>query len=210
MMRFLDALKPGDVILTVSYAKHYYWPPWKWPRALAIGSIKRHQKRRYPDCEHTDATHCRLYLDPLSIFDCTTPRAKWTHIADLKGEHVRLYRLHRTIRLNYWSEAEIELLREIAKPLIGKKYDYAELISHLIGEVLGYDNSATKWILKFWGMGRDSYVCSTAVRAILEKYRQINGGYERLFPELVELTAPATFECGDTPFRLIGEWPCAF
>lgn len=203
-MRFLDAVKPADVIITVSYAKRYYWPPWKWPRALAIGSIKRNQGRRYPDCDLTDGTHCRLYLARNKIFDCTTPKTKWTRIGELRGEHVRLY------RLRDWSDAEIRLLMEIATPLIGKRYDYAELISHLIGEVLGYDNPATKWILKFWGMGKDSYVCSTAVRAILEKYRQDTGAYDRLFATLVELTAPATFECGDTPFRLIGEWPCAF
>ncbi len=205
-MRFLDAIKPGDVIMTISPASNYYWPPWKWPRALAIGSIKRHQKRRYPDCEYTDDTHCRLYLSRNRIFDCTVPKAKWTRVGALRGEHIRLYRLH-----DYdWTPAGIALLEEIAKPLIGKKYDYAELISHLIGEVLGYDNPATKWILKFWGMGKDSYVCSTAVRAILEKYRQINGGYDRLFSELVELTAPATFRCGNTPFEFIGEWPCVF
>lgn len=200
-----DIARPGDVVNTVAYPQAIpFWQFWKWLQRWAMSAIKRHQKRRYPDCQYTNATHTVLLLDNNEFFECTVPRSRIGQWSELEGKHLRIY------RLRDWGAGEIRLLRLIADPLTHKPYDYLELLTHLVGEVLGYQTPATWLISKVWGIGKDNYVCSVGVRTVLERFRKTSLAYPKLFWEDVELTAPATFECGETPFGLIAELnkPC--
>lgn len=215
-------LFPMDVICSISYAKDHYfkWPLWEHlPIAAAIGSIKRHQHRRYDQSyvyhrrarAYCNLTHAVMYIDPEHVFNVTIPRSKFSHIDEILANPDPIVILrHRAIGPDPCVSAmglhpDKTILMNTCKPMIGKSYDIPELFTHLIGELLGYDTLPIKVLAKLLGIGKNNMVCSVGVRTVFEKYRQITGAYPRLYNSLVELTDPALLAIGeaDEPSPLV-------
>jgi hypothetical protein len=213
-------LFPMDVILSVSYARDHYfkWPPWShWPIALAIGGIKRHQGRRFGNTPYADLTHGVFFIDPDHIANCTTPRTKWSTVEQILGtkDPIMVMR-HESIgpdkyvpdpHVLRWIMDSSQFPRptgidpSIPNPdrLIGQGYDYLELTTHLIGEVLGYDTSLIKATADVLGMGKNRMVCTVLIMTMFQRYRKIVTPmpYSRIYKTHIELSSPALLAVGE-------------
>jgi hypothetical protein len=92
--------------------------------------------------------------------------------------------------------------------LIGQGYDYLELATHLLGEVLGYDTTLIGEAAKYIGMGRNRMVCTVLIMTMFQRYRQIkrDGAYPRIYNTHIELSSPTLLAVGEPnrqPLKII-------
>lgn len=149
----------GTVIVT----EPTWWPP-RLTGAASLGIQAVQAARGYP-APFRHATHCRLVLWPDQILDCTSPKVKWSDWANVRRErwraYVPLFSLEDTLMR--------QGIMEAAYRLIGRRYDYGQLVSMLASDLLGYTQDRRL----AWFDGRRRTVCSPAARVPFEFGRHL-------------------------------------
>lgn len=196
-VRLRDQVRPVDVINTVGHDRIYT------KHGIAGAVIKGFQLVCRPR-GFWESTHSRLYLRDDRVLSVTDPVAKWEHIAEVEREDWRVLRPS----FGSFTNVDVDWMIEWAElNIIGRRYDYLELVTHLIGVIYpGAQTSINKLTPK-------NFVCSSGVRAVFEARRKhledLTGlePFPRLFTRhgkklYVEKTRPEHFDCSPQEFEL--------
>ena len=221
---FWATIKPGDVINSWPRKLPSWWNPMSWVER----SIQGYQKRKWPHGEYRP-THTQLYLGGGEIFEITFPKARFTQ---LRLSNKICYTIHRYTHGDFaFQPQDIDLMRIAAKQLLGREYDYGQLLDILLKQLFPTFIRQKRRIFDF---GKKRMVCSVGVHYCLlywwknwwrpEALRTPKAvtpmaadfqtpDEQRLQVELprplgkqyVEVTAPADFSNGE-PFQTVGSF----
>jgi hypothetical protein len=170
---------------------------------IVYGQIRRYQKKKYPNSERTRAVHSMLHLGGGDYLSVESPRAviKRPELDAGCSYSWWTYKNAGAYTAQSWTE-----LQGVARNLVGKPYDYGQLLDILVKQVFG-------WIpdgLRIFDFSRRRKVCSVAVHVCLLKAWKTIPEAQRpaaapLGRQQVEVTCPADFENHDS-FVMAGEY----
>lgn len=182
-------LQPGDVINT-----GWRWNWWhllkpnKWPGDIACWRIQKYQKAYFGGRSVHDSTHTRIYLgrdkmldiDDQCIFEVTVPRSRFVSLRDICLEDIRILRFIPRIL----TSDDIHVMLEAAQRMVGKKYDYGQLIDFLMHQILDYPREP----FTLFDQGPERKVCSTGVATLFNYLRQVLDAHDRIvIPRLFDI-----------------------
>jgi len=198
---FWATIKPGDVI--------NLWPrklpPWWTPLGIVERQIQHYQKRKWGKNREYRPTHSQLYLGNGETFEVTVPIARF---AQLRLSDKTCYTIHRYTYKDFtFQQSDIDLMRIAASQLVGKEYDYLQLIDILLKQLFPVFLPQT---VSIFDLGRKRKVCSVGVHYCLLYWWKNVGRPENMrtpievselpkeFPrplekQYVEITCPADF-----------------
>lgn len=159
--RIISKLQVGDVLIT--YESASLWPPSKWILRLLYRSIEAHQKREYGPYSDYKPTHVRVHVGGGLFFECTTPKAKYTHFLDMEVSQTGRFKIARS---DYSNVLQTSLFLAACEELAGIPYDKMELLDFAISGILGIFKDRISILEKRESKYR---VCSTGVAEVLSK-----------------------------------------
>jgi hypothetical protein len=176
-------LKVGDTLALVSKHTWRDYLPRALPKTMLHKAIQFYQGRMFPNGV-TDEVHVLRYLGLGALgfpttFEVTNPVARIGDLSALdalidKGWTVRVYRYQKYL----WQPVDEPLLREIVAPMVGRKYDYLDLLPFVLETVIGFASGTYNLLTSLFGarwkdllyyLGRISpqtFVCSSGNAAI--------------------------------------------
>jgi hypothetical protein len=171
-------LKVGDTITLVPKHTWKDYLPRALPKTLLHKAIQFYQGRMFPNGV-TDEVHVLRYLVADITFEVTNPEARLGTLGELdalidKGWTVRVYRYQKYL----WQSADEPLLREIVTPMVGRNYDFLDLLPFVLETVIGFLPKTYQLVTSLFGakwkdwlyyLGRISpqtFVCSSGNAAI--------------------------------------------
>jgi len=177
LQRVRKIIRPGDVINTIG--ENIWYKPVTWVPNLGI---QLYQRWVFGSSAMFRDTHTTMYFGDDEVFSTTFPRVKWETLE----QRIRMkFTLYRYAWATY-TDKHIEIMRSVAKDLIGSDYDVGDLFDIMVCKILGYDSVRRVRLFEF---SRKQLVCSTSVRTIQEKLRKTleredDFSFKRLFNSL--------------------------
>lgn len=206
----LDHLQPGDVVNFDSKPKWYEF----WLKVV-YWFIRKYQKKKWGKNSRYRDIHSMLYLGNGRLFSFEAPCAIFRtlllskviynlleektkkYVKQFDIEDTTRYTICRLRRSDYsyieFDDQDIDYMRQAANSLIGKKYDYGQLLDILLKQVFK-DYIPNK--LSILDLGRMRKVCSVGVHWILVKWWKQFKREELDRPlgeQYIEITCPADF-----------------
>jgi hypothetical protein len=169
-----NVLRPGDVINTGWEMKWWdVFRPNSWLGNIACWRIQEYQEDYFGDRSIHDSTHTRIYLgrdkmldiDNQCIFEVTVPRSRFVSLRDISLEDIRILRFTPRIL----TSDDIHVMLDAAQRIVGKKYDYLQLVGFLMHQILDYPREP----FTLFDQGPERKVCSTGVAALFNHLRKV-------------------------------------
>jgi hypothetical protein len=161
---FLEKIKPfvqpGDVINFDSDTEWY-----NLHLKLAYSCIRKHQKKLFGVSSRWRDTHTMLYFEDTKILSVEPPRTRWAKLQDFYDDNITIYRYTK----RELSAADMAIMREPAKDLIGSIYDVGQLLDMLINRLMGYPHTIEYRVFDF---SKYCKVCSVGARVCFEHLRK--------------------------------------
>lgn len=138
-----QVVRPLDIIETVPHFTfgRYLKGPKEWGLMTVQRGIQEYEHIRFPHCRPRNlmGSHILTAMPNGTTFEWTHPHAKWASIADLEGQHVRVwrYKYYDLARSGEAIGSADRFFNEVADNQELSDYDELEYIGFLLQSALG-------------------------------------------------------------------------